>query len=76
VSTIAGSSALDIACVGALNRLVGNRYDQKKFVIVAANVETAVIKVPAGFQDYYSALYGSVSCVHFRADGIERSLLI
>jgi D-glycero-alpha-D-manno-heptose-7-phosphate kinase len=61
--------------VGALNRLVGNRYDQKKFVIVAANVETAVIKVPAGFQDYYSALYGSVSCVHFRADGIEREAL-
>jgi len=72
---LAGSSALDIACVGALNRLVGNRYDQKKFVIVAANVETAVIKVPAGFQDYYSALYGSVSCVHFRADGIEREAL-
>ena len=40
-----------------------------------ANVETAVIKVPAGFQDYYSALYGSVSCVHFRADGIEREAL-
>jgi D-glycero-alpha-D-manno-heptose-7-phosphate kinase len=72
---LAGSSALDIACVGALNRLVGNRYDQKKFVIVAANVETTVIKVPAGFQDYYSALYGSVSCVHFRGDGIEREAM-
>jgi len=72
---LAGSSALDIACVGALNSLVGNRYEQKKFIIVAANVETTVIKVPAGFQDYYSALYGSVSCVHFRGDGIEREAL-
>jgi D-glycero-alpha-D-manno-heptose-7-phosphate kinase len=72
---LAGSSALDIACVGALNRLVGNRYSEKKFVIVAANVETTVIKVPAGFQDYYSALYGAVSCVHFRGDGIEREAL-
>jgi D-glycero-alpha-D-manno-heptose-7-phosphate kinase len=34
-----------------------------------------VIKVPAGFQDYYPAFYGSVSCLHFRPDGIEREHL-
>jgi len=67
-----GSSALAIACIGALNQLVGNRYDRNKFIMIAANVETTVIRVPAGFQDYYSALYGGASCVHFRADGIER----
>jgi len=72
---LAGSSALNIACVGALNRLVGNRYGQHKFVTLAANIETTVIKVPAGFQDYYPALYGSVSCIHFRPDGIEREAL-
>lgn len=70
-----GSSALAIACIGALNRLVGNRYDQRKFISIAANVETTVIRVPAGFQDYYSALYGGTSCVHFRANGIEREQL-
>jgi D-glycero-alpha-D-manno-heptose-7-phosphate kinase len=67
-----GSSALAIACIGALNRLVGNRYDERKFITIAANIETTVIRVPAGFQDYYSAQYGATSCVHFRADGIER----
>jgi D-glycero-alpha-D-manno-heptose-7-phosphate kinase len=72
---LAGSSALNIACIGALNRLVGNRYDQRKFVTIAANVETTVIRVPAGFQDYYSALHGGASCIHFRADGIEREEL-
>lgn len=72
---LGGSSALAIACVGALNRLVGNRYDQRKFVTIAANVESQVIKVPAGFQDYYPPLYGSVSCIHFRAEGIEREAL-
>jgi D-glycero-alpha-D-manno-heptose-7-phosphate kinase len=72
---LAGSSALNIACIGALNRLVGNRYEQKKFVTLAANVETTVIRVPAGFQDYYSALYGDISCIHFRADGIRREAL-
>src|SRR5437016_4423992 len=72
---ISGSSALAIALIGGLNRLVGNRYDERKFITIAANIETAVIKVPAGFQDYYPAFYGSASCIHFRADGIERELL-
>ncbi|HUQ31872.1 MAG TPA: hypothetical protein VM095_07125 [Pyrinomonadaceae bacterium] len=72
---LAGSSALNIALIGALNRLVGNRYDERKFITIAANVETTVIRVPAGFQDYYPALYGGTNCVHFRADGIEREAL-
>ena len=72
---LAGSSALNIACIGALNRLVGNRYPDRKFIAIAANVETTVIRVPAGFQDYYSALFGGVSCMHFRIDGIEREAL-
>jgi D-glycero-alpha-D-manno-heptose-7-phosphate kinase len=72
---LAGSSALAIACIGALNRLVGNRYDERKYITIAANIETTVIRVPAGFQDYYSALYGGVSSIHFRPDGIERVAL-
>ncbi|MDT4895025.1 MAG: D-glycero-alpha-D-manno-heptose-7-phosphate kinase [Acidobacteriota bacterium] len=72
---LAGSSALNIALIGALNRLVGNRYDERKYVTIAANIETTVIRVPAGFQDYYSALYGGTSCIQFRPDGIEREEL-
>ena len=72
---ISGSSALAIALIGALNCLVGNRYDARKFITIAANIETTVIKVPAGFQDYYPAFYGSASCIHFNADGIRREHL-
>ena len=72
---LGGSSALAIACIGALNSLVGNRYDPRKFITIAANIETTVIRVPAGFQDYYSAQHGATSCIHFRADGIEREAL-
>jgi D-glycero-alpha-D-manno-heptose-7-phosphate kinase len=72
---LAGSSTLNIACIGALNKLVGNRYTPDKFIQIAANIETTVIKVPAGFQDYYSAQYGGVACIHFRPDGIEREAL-
>ena len=34
---LAGSSTLNIACIGALNRLVGNRYAPEKFIPIAAN---------------------------------------
>jgi D-glycero-alpha-D-manno-heptose-7-phosphate kinase len=72
---LGGSSALAIACIGALNRLVGGRYELRRFITLASNVETTVIRVPAGFQDYYGAFYGGVNCLHFRVDGIEREEL-
>ncbi|HJZ82216.1 MAG TPA: hypothetical protein VKD91_17780 [Pyrinomonadaceae bacterium] len=72
---ISGSSALAIALIGALNRLTGDRYDETDFINIAANIETTVIRVPAGIQDYYPAFYGSASCLHLRADGVEREHL-
>ncbi len=72
---LGGSSALAIACIGALNQLVGNRYEERKFITLAANIESTVIKVPAGFQDYYPPMYGSVLCIHFRPDGMQRESL-
>lgn len=72
---ISGSSALAIALIGALNRLVGNRYEDRQFIGIAANIETTVIKVPAGLQDYYPAFYGSASCIHLDPDGVDREHL-
>ncbi|MBX3243740.1 MAG: GHMP kinase [Acidobacteria bacterium] len=72
---LAGSSTLNIACIGALNKLVGDRYAPERFIPIAANVECQVIKVPTGFQDYYSAQYGGAACIHFRPDGIQREPL-
>jgi D-glycero-alpha-D-manno-heptose-7-phosphate kinase len=69
---LGGSSALAIACIGALNRLVGDRYPERKFIMIAANVETTVIRVPAGFQDYYGAFYGGANFIGFAAEGIRR----
>ena len=34
-----------------------------------------MIKVPTGFQDYYSAAYGGVACIHFGPAGMEREAL-
>jgi D-glycero-alpha-D-manno-heptose-7-phosphate kinase len=69
---LGGSSTLAIALIGALNELVGNRYPRDQFITLAANIETTVIKVPAGIQDYYGAFYGGVSCVSYRPDKVER----
>jgi D-glycero-alpha-D-manno-heptose-7-phosphate kinase len=66
---------LNIACIGALNKLVGGRYTEDNFIKIAANVECQVIKVPTGFQDYFSAQYGGVSAIHFRPDAMEREAL-
>ncbi len=72
---LAGSSTLNIACIGALNKLVGDRYTPDRFIPIAAAVECQVIKVPTGYQDYYSAQYGGVACIHFSPAGMERELL-
>ncbi len=69
---LAGSSTLNIACIGALNKLVGDRYPEDRFIPIAANVECQVIKVPTGFQDYYSAAFGGVACIHFGPAGNKR----
>jgi D-glycero-alpha-D-manno-heptose-7-phosphate kinase len=69
---LAGSSTLAIACIGALNELTGRPYEQSQFIQLAANIETTVIKVPAGYQDYFSALYGGASAISFKPEGIER----
>ena len=72
---LAGSSTLNIACIGALNKLVGDRYPVERFIPIAANVECQVIRVPTGFQDYYSAQYGGVSNINFDAAGMRREEL-
>jgi D-glycero-alpha-D-manno-heptose-7-phosphate kinase len=72
---ISGSSALAIALIGALNSLVENRYERRQFIGIAANIETTVIRVPAGLQDYYPAFYGSTSCIHLDPDGVDREHL-
>ncbi len=59
-SGIGGSSALNIALHGALNRLTGRRYRKAEMIEIAKNIETQVINVPAGCQDYYPAMYGGV----------------
>ncbi|MGH9766272.1 MAG: GHMP kinase [Blastocatellia bacterium] len=69
---LAGSSALNIAVCGALNKLTGERYRPEQLPFIAINVETQVLKVPAGYQDYFPAVHGRVSRVKLQIEGVRR----
>ncbi|GJL78494.1 MAG: hypothetical protein NPINA01_14830 [Nitrospinaceae bacterium] len=72
-SGIGGSSALNIALHGALNALMGHRYPKSQLPEIAKNIETQVISVPAGWQDYFPALYGGALAVRPGVLGVEFS---
>jgi len=70
-SGIGGSSALNIALHGALNMLTKKGLSKKQLLEVAQNIETQVISVPTGHQDYFPPLYGGVRSVRPRFDGVD-----
>ena len=72
---ISGSSAMMIATTAALARFTGKRLGLEEMRVLAQNVEAQIINVPTGCQDYYPALYGGVSAVHLKAEGIQREEL-
>jgi len=73
---LAGSSALNIAVCGALNQLTGERYEPEQLPFIAINVETQVLKVPAGYQDYFPAVHGRVSRVRLQIEGVTREEVV
>ena len=69
---IAGSSALNIAVCGALAAWTKQRISDEQLLQIAMNVEAQAIDVPTGVQDYRPAMYGGVSAVELRVDGVKR----
>ena len=72
---IAGSSAMNIALVGALAAWTGRTLDDEALLTTAMNVEAQVLGVPTGVQDYRPALYGGVSAVEMDVSGVHRRAL-
>ena len=67
---ISGSSALMIALTSAFSRLAGERRPPEKIREIAQNIESQVIRVPTGCQDYYPALHGGVNAIELTEAGI------
>ena len=74
-SGIGGSSALNIALHGALNKFTGKKFNKQETIEIARNIETQVIRVPAGCQDYFPAMYGGVRSVNPGFLGIDTETL-
>ena len=70
-SGIGGSSALNIALHGALNALTGRRHSKSQMIEIAKNIETQVISAPAGWQDYFPAMYGGALSVRPGVTGVD-----
>ena len=72
---ISGSSSLMITLSSALNKLTKRGYSIEQIRELAQNVEAQIIRVPTGCQDYYPAMYGGVSAIELRADGLHRKAI-
>ncbi len=70
---LGGSSTLSVAIIGALATWARGSVDPAKdgdaLVEITRDIETTVIKVPAGVQDYYGAMYGGLQALHW---GVSR----
>ena len=72
---IAGSSALNIALIGALAAWTGRTLAPAEILTLAMNIEAQVIGVPTGLQDYRPALYGGIAALEMTVSGVERVAL-
>jgi D-glycero-alpha-D-manno-heptose-7-phosphate kinase len=72
---ISGSSSLMITLSHALNRLLKTGYSTEKLREICQNIESQIIRVPTGCQDYYPAMYGGVAALTLSPAGIQRSAI-
>ncbi|HET8799389.1 MAG TPA: hypothetical protein VFO89_17000 [Thermoanaerobaculia bacterium] len=63
-SGLGGSSALAITLVRALSELAGNPLDGEDLIFLVRDLETRLLGVPAGIQDYYPPVFGGLGSLH------------
>ncbi len=73
-SGLGGSSTLGIALASALNRFAGRGLDGEALLATTRAIETQVLRIPTGEQDYHPALRGGVLALHYTVEGtrVER----
>ncbi len=73
---LGGSSALNIALCSAYRKLTNANLSDEDMISLARDLETTVIEVPAGVQDYWSALYGGVQAIRLDAGKTHRKVFL
>ena len=69
---LGGSSTLALSLAGTLNKLCKTKYNKEKLIRITRGLEIQTIKIPAGYQDYYSAVYGDFSATWLQETGVSR----
>lgn len=57
---LGGSSAMGVTCYSALAQYCGEKFDRIEAIQKVNALESRIIDCPAGYQDYYPALFGGV----------------
>lgn len=71
-SGLGGSSALTITLVRALSELAGAPVEGDDLIALVRDLETRLIRVPAGIQDYYPPVYGGLMAIHLNPGAVIR----
>ncbi len=66
---LGGSSALAVVLSCALNLLLQRKYSKEYQVSILHNIESRILGVPTGVQDYYPALYGGLNALSYGYSG-------
>lgn len=57
---LGGSSAMGVTCYSAIAGYLGQKFDRIEAIQKVNSLEARIIDCPAGYQDYYPALFGGV----------------
>ncbi|HKR65313.1 MAG TPA: hypothetical protein VJZ00_16390 [Thermoanaerobaculia bacterium] len=63
-SGLGGSSALAVTLVRALSEIAGSPIDGEDLIFLVRDLETRLLGVPAGIQDYYPPVFGGLGSLH------------
>ncbi len=63
-SGLGGSSALTVTLVRALSEISGTPIEGDDLLFLVRDLESRLLGVPAGIQDYYPPVYGGLSAIH------------
>jgi D-glycero-alpha-D-manno-heptose-7-phosphate kinase len=66
-SGLGGSSALTITLVRALSEMAGQPVEGEDLIFLVRDLETRLLGVPAGIQDYYPPVFGGLGSLHLTA---------
>jgi D-glycero-alpha-D-manno-heptose-7-phosphate kinase len=71
-SGLGGSSALTVTLVRALSEIAGHRWEGDALIELVRDLETRLLAVPAGIQDYYPPVYGGLAALHLNPGKVVR----